>query len=595
MKTLITTNLKETHGKEEEILFAGDWIKSSLSFEKDFKERKYKFFETIWKDDAEINSFIPYLTDLRSKLLNKLSKDLNVIHNMNYSTRSWEIMINPWLHYYLEGMYTRFETINRILKKEENLNFIYLNNLKFFETPFDVRDFTGYIRSSDTYNQFIFQKIINFFLNIKKNKNLKLTYSDKKIKIEKNINFLKIHKNKKKEAQSYIRRFISFFLKKIIKNNKFYLELNSLGLNFIFLSLKLKQIPFKDYEFFTYEKYYQFFQNKSINNVKLRNKISFSFNKENDFENFLSRNFLNDIPKFLIEDFSKIKNYVEKIPYKSKIIVSDTKHEHNTLFKFWVANRVNNNAKLITADHGGAYGGLNCFRSVMHENIADVAVRWFKPINNNIQLPALQLLNKKRARNKNRRKYLLVISDTEVKYIKSIFLSPVYSRMIYQTEYLNSLFEKLDLNLKNDFIFKAHPSDEWKIANRLEKTFEKKRIITSKKKYWRYFNKSKIILCTYFSTSFCEAMISGPTVLFLKSGIHTNAKEFEKLHENLKKSQILFDDPELASKHLNKVWNNVDDWWESNEVKRSRESFIKEAALVENNALEKWKLFLNNL
>jgi putative transferase (TIGR04331 family) len=90
-------------------------------------------------------------------------------------------------------------------------------------------------------------------------------------------------------------------------------------------------------------------------------------------------------------------------------------------------------------------------------------------------------------------------------------------------------------------------------------------------------------------------MISGPTVLFLKSGIHTNAKEFEKLHENLKKSQILFDDPELASKHLNKVWNNVDDWWESNEVKRSRESFIKEAALVENNALEKWKLFLNNL
>ncbi len=93
MKTLITTNLKETHGKEEEILFAGDWIKSSLSFEKDFKERKYKFFETIWKDDAEINSFIPYLTDLRSKLLNKLSKDLNVIHNMNYSTRSWEIMI----------------------------------------------------------------------------------------------------------------------------------------------------------------------------------------------------------------------------------------------------------------------------------------------------------------------------------------------------------------------------------------------------------------------------------------------------------------------------------------------------------------------
>ena len=115
MKTLITTNLKETYGREEEILIAGDWIKSNLSFEEDFKDRKYKFFESIWKDDVEVNNFIPYLTDLRSKLINKLSKDLNAIHNMNYSTRSWEIMINPWLHYYLEGMYIRFETINRIL------------------------------------------------------------------------------------------------------------------------------------------------------------------------------------------------------------------------------------------------------------------------------------------------------------------------------------------------------------------------------------------------------------------------------------------------------------------------------------------------
>jgi len=593
VKTLITTNLQETHGKEEEILFAGDWIKSSLNFEKDFKKRKYEFFETIWKNDKEINSFIPYLTDLRSKLLSKLSKDLNVIHNINYSPRSWEIMINPWLHYYLEGMYTRFETISRILKKKENLNFIYLNNLKFFETPFDVRDFIDYIRSSDIYNQFIFQKIIDFFLNVKKNKHLKLIYSDKKINIEENLNFLKIYKNKKQETRGYVRRFISFCLKNILKNNKFYLELTSIGLNYIFLSLKLKQIPFKDYESFTYKKYYQFFQNRSINNIKLRNKISFNFNKENDFENFLSRNFLDDIPKYLIEDFSKIKNYVEKIPYKSKIVVSDANHEHNTLFKFWVANRVNNNAKLITADHGGAYGGLNCFRSVMNEDIADIAVRWYKPINNNIQLPALQLLNIKR--NKNKRKYLLAIGDTEVKYIKSIFLSPVYSRMIYQTEYLKSLFEKLDLNLKNSFIFKAHPSDEWKIANRLEKTFEKKRIITSKKKYSSYFNKSKIILCTYFSTAFCEAMVSGPTVLLLKSGIHTNSKEFEKLHENLRKSQILFDDPALASKHLNKIWNNVDDWWESKDVKLTRENFINEVALVQPKALNIWKNFLTHL
>ena len=257
MKILVTTNLKETYGKEEEILFAGDWVKSSLNFEKDFKKRKYKFFESIWKDEKDIKKFIPYLTELGDKLVNRLSSDLNVIHNIDYPLRSWKIIINPWLHYYLEGMYTRFETINTILNKRENLNFVYLNNLKYLDTPFDVRDFTDYIRSSDIYNQFIFQKIISYFTDIKKNKYLKLIYSNEKISKKENLNFLKIYKNQKYEKQSYVRRFISLCLKSLTRNNKFFLELNSLGFNFILLSLKLKQIPFKDYEFFTYKKYYQ--------------------------------------------------------------------------------------------------------------------------------------------------------------------------------------------------------------------------------------------------------------------------------------------------------------------------------------------------
>jgi len=596
VKILVTTNLKETYGKEEEILFAGDWMKSSLDFEKDFQKRKYKFFESIWKDETEIRNFIPYLTDLRSRLLNKLAIDLNAIHNTNYSLRSWEIMINPWLHYYLEGMYTRFETINKILNKKENLNFIYLNNLKFLETPFDVRDFTDYIRSSDIYNQFIFQKIIDFFKNIKKNEYLKLIYSNEKISKKENLNFLKIYKNQKYEKQSYVRRFISFCLKSLTRNNKFFLELNSLGFNFILLSLKLKQIPFKDYEFFTYKKYYQLFKNKSITSPELRNKIFFEFNKQNDFENFLSRNFFIDIPKFLIEDFSAIKNFVEKIPYKSKIIVSDTRHEHDTIFKFWVANSVKKGSKLITSDHGGAYGGLHCIRSIMHEDIADVAVRWFKPIkNNNVQLPVLQLLNTKRKKNKNKRKYLLTISDGATKYLKSVFLSSVYVRMLYQTEYLSSLYENLDSELKDNFLFKSNPSDEWNVEKRLENIFQKKRIISSKKKYWNYFNKSKIVVCTYFSTSFCEAMISGPTILLFKPGVHKNREEFEPLHENLKKVKILFEDPILASKHLNKIWKNVDNWWESGDVKIARENFVKKVALVEPNPFEKWKKFLHNL
>lgn len=90
-------------------------------------------------------------------------------------------------------------------------------------------------------------------------------------------------------------------------------------------------------------------------------------------------------------------------------------------------------------------------------------------------------------------------------------------------------------------------------------------------------------------------MVSGPTILLFNESHFKNREEFIPLHKNLREAQILFEDPVLASKHLNGIWNNIEDWWESRDVKMARENFIKEAALVKSNPLEKWKKFLHNL
>ena len=88
-------------------------------------------------------------------------------------------------------------------------------------------------------------------------------------------------------------------------------------------------------------------------------------------------------------------------------------------------------------------------------------------------------------------------------------------------------------------------------------------------------------------------MISGPTILLYKSKyFRNNSKEFDNINEELRNAKILFEDPILASKHLNEIWKNVDDWWESKNVKKARENFFIETALVESKPLEKWKNFL---
>ncbi len=589
MKILVTTSLEETHGKAEEILFAGDWVKSSLNFEKDFSNRKFSFFDSIWKNEEDIKKFHYYLSELRDGLVEKLSFNLNKIHKTNYPNRFWKILINPWLHYYLEGTYTRFETINRILDKKEYFNFIYLNNLKSLDAPFDVRDYSDYNRDSDIYNQFIFQKIISYFNDIKKNKFLKLIYSNKEIARKENLNYLN-----QNEKQNLLRKSLNFFLKRLSKNNRFFIELNSMGSYFVLLNLKLGQIPFKDYEFFNYKNYYQLLKNKSKSDFKLRKKILIDFNKNNEFENYLNENFFQDIPTFLLEDFSSFQKFTKKIPYKSEVIVSDIKHEHDTIFKFWMANSVVNGSKLITSDHGGNYGGI-FWHSIMHEDISDFTIRWFKPIKkNNIQLPVLHLLSKQR-KNKNNRKYLLTIGFGGTKYPKDIFIGPISGQILYQVDQLDSFYKNLNIELKNSFFYRPNRYDhDWNFQKRLEPLFKNK-IIPSTKKYLHYFKMSKVIVCTQPKTAFCESMVTGPTVLLTKEKYHKNRDEFKELHESLRKAKILFEDPIEASKHLNNVWKNVDDWWESEVVVDARKKFMKEAALIETNALEKWKNFFQSL
>ena len=104
--------------------------------------------------------------------------------------------------------------------------------------------------------------------------------------------------------------------------------------------------------------------------------------------------------------------------------------------------------------------------------------------------------------------------------------------------------------------------------------------------------KAKIIICSYPSTTFLESMISGPTILLYKSEYWKYTKDFNNLLSNLKEANILFENPNLAAKHLNKVWDNVDSWWESKKVKSVRSQFFSEACQIRENSINMWKDFL---
>jgi putative transferase (TIGR04331 family) len=83
-----------------------------------------------------------------------------------------------------------------------------------------------------------------------------------------------------------------------------------------------------------------------------------------------------------------------------------------------------------------------------------------------------------------------------------------------------------------------------------------------------FLNSTKLYIATNNATTFLESFVSGiPTIVFWDKNyweINENAKPYFKI---LQEAKIFFDTPTEAAIHVNKVWQNVPSWWNSEEVK----------------------------
>lgn len=591
MNLLVTTDLKETFGTKEKIIFAGDWIKSNVNFQEKLNNRKYIFYNN---NHSKIIKNNKYLHGLKQRLFLDLVPQLNKIHNLKYSLKFWGILLDPWLTMYLEANYFRWALVNKILKKK-SIKFIYLNSIKNAGTIFDSWEFKALIGQSDVYNQYIFQKILLFLKNKKKYK-INLVSSNKLI-IENNKSLL----IRKKSLINFLRGFISRLTYFFTKNNRFYFDLWFSGYKNFLLNYKLDQFPYKDEYFFSIDRYLKFFKKKIINTT-LRKKIKFNQLKKNEFESFLSLNLGKDLPTSILENFSSIYEYVKKIPINPKIIVSDTNYVHNLIFKFWIAHRRINKTKFFISDHGGAFSHRTKLTNIkgwsldrFDDENSDKVIRWHKPLTKkNVQLPALKIIKSKKFRhNYLEQKNLTMIGFETTKYPRYYLILPISGEALYQFNYFKTFYKNLKSSIKDNFLFKSYPKEimngGWNVDNRVKLIISKRKLI---KNYNKAFKRSKIIVCNYPSTTFLEAMYSGPTILIYKKSYWMHTKEFNKLLFRLKKAKILFENPNHAAKHINKVWNHVDKWWKNKNVEKVRSQFFSEICDVRENAIDIWKDFL---
>ena len=321
------------------------------------------------------------------------------------------------------------------------------------------------------------------------------------------------------------------------------------------------------------------------------------------FEKFLIKKIIDDIPTSLVEDFDNYLNRCIKLR-DSKIILTSYSLFEMTFDKFYLAEQANKGSAIYLIEHGGSLATKKEHLD-LETSVVDKKLTWFKPlIKKHFQLPThpYHYLNLRKKNIDKKNKDIIILGPGDFKHVYNCSFRLKSSRLLGVMYDINKFYTFLNSNIKKKVTIKPHPGK-----------FNKNEIFNFMKFYKRIFNKNivkesslinalkkaRIIVCTYAETNFALSMYSSvPTILVYNKEDYIFHNKTISLIKDLEKNKIIFYDPVKAAKHINEIYDHPEVWYNSTEVKKVRNEFLKIAlGIINPRDVDKeknnWKKILN--
>ena len=183
--------------------------------------------------------------------------------------------------------------------------------------------------------------------------------------------------------------------------------------------------------------------------------------------------------------------------------------------------------------------------------------------------------NKTIKKNISQNKYLVLVTTTFPRYSYFLYSTIIASQWLYyfndQCEFINNLQD----DIKEKSIVRLYKNDyNWEQKKRWKQQFPSIKISDGKKNISHELKKCKLFVSTYNATTYLESInLNLPTVIFWDLNYWEICESSIPYFENLKKVGVFHDNPKSAAKHINHIWENVDEWWNSIEVKEAISNF----------------------
>ena len=560
-KFLVTTAIEETWENNNPILFLGEWCK--LYSRKDYWSiLDTEVLEYHWDNQERLYSDYSYLCALQDHILYDLTNKLNEIHSVDHSILYWRILIGPWLGYMVQAIFDRWSGIKNAINKYDITGTIILEQNEKEFIPQNIIHFCQMIEG-DRWNHYIYSLIIK---NIDK---VQVTYKNYKNNINKGFDDKIITGIKNRVINLY-----SLISSRFVGDNDiFIIEPYISVYNNIKLQINFRQIP-------------QLWNNVNLKPLKLltpNREWSLPSNSNNDFEDFLYKLIPNQIPQVYLEGYSQIIDQInhKKFPKSPKIIFTSASLWNHELIKGYVADKVEKGTPLVYGQHGGVYGLALFSWAEEHERcISNKYLSWVwtdeKKINKE-EVIAIGLLKKIYKRKNPNYKYkdLLLILPSESRYSSRLSSgsSGKLNNILDSIKFADAL---KDSDVYENLLVRTYVCEYgWSEKQRLQDTHPNIRINNDKISFWKLVKKSKLVVFPYNSTGYLELFSANiPTIIFWNRNSNRLRSSAMPFFTNLKRVGIYHETPESAAMHIIKIWNEVQTWWESHEVKDVLNEFI---------------------
>ena len=520
--------------------------------------------------------------------LNELVIFLNNYHNKNYSLRYWQLILTPWLYFFICSITFKWE----LLKSLKGKNYIFLKS-KIFKNetiPMGVEDFLR-ISGADYWNHYIFTKIIefNFLDKIEIIENNELTQNKEREKIYKKLK----HETLKEKLSLFIQTFCN-----LVPQSKKHLIFSTYMSNFE--EIKLNLMVNKSLLYYKMLRpNYLFKKNLPL---KFERKKYLKLNSNSSpLINFLSQEILQNIPSSYLENFDRIEDILDKVPFPKspKKIFTCLGFNRNVLTDRYIARNIEKGTSLILAQHGGNYFQHKFhFHSNYEVDMSDNYLSWGKIKKKNVVPFGIIKNLKKNKDNHNESGKIILEVRMRKGYNREIKLD---SGFIEGKKYLKNLcdffYSIQKKNLGENLYVKLHQTKYFWNEKKMFLSYNKDlKFLDENKAMTKEMNSAKLIIHTFCATGHLECIsIDKPTLILFVHDLNLLNKKTKEYFTIFKELEIMHFNSESLIKKLQKMESkeNLFNWWNNKKLQDILNRYRNDYGFINNERISSLVKIIN--